>query len=63
MSEKKVVNRTVAIALGLVCIVLLAGLVATVAMSTTNTSNTQTINDLQAQIASKTTLLPHLTRR
>lgn len=60
MSEKKVVNRTVAIALGLVCIVLLAGLVATVAMSTTNTSNTQTINDLQAQIASKNNTITSL---
>ena len=60
MSEKKVVNRTVAIALGLVSIVLLAGLVATVAMSTTNTSNTQTINDLQAQIASKNNTIASL---
>jgi hypothetical protein len=61
MSEKKVVNRNVAIALGIMCILLANGLVGTIAVYTPmidNKSNTIAIRDLQiaelnSQIADK----------
>lgn len=55
MSEKKVVNRTVTIALGLVCIVLAAGLIVVLANGNTTASSDdqQTIADLQTQLTNK----------
>ena len=63
MSEKKVVNRKVAIALGLVCIILLVSLIVVVATGAAGTADSQKIDDLEAQIASKNNTIPHLTRR
>lgn len=60
MSEKKLVNRNIAIALGLVCIVLLSGLIVVVAMGIGGTSDSQTISSLQAQIANKDTTIASL---
>ena len=60
MSEKKLVNRNIAIALGLVCIVLLSGLIVVVALGIGGTSDSQTINSLQAQIANKDTTIASL---
>lgn len=44
MSEKKVVSRTVAIALGIVCIILVVGLVGAVAYITTKDSQITSLN-------------------
>lgn len=60
MSEKKLVNRNIAIALGLVCIVLLSGLIVVVAMGIGGTSDSQTISSLQAQITNKDTTIASL---
>jgi hypothetical protein len=60
MSEKKVVNRNIAIALGLVCIVLLSGLIVVIAMGIGGTSDSQTISSLQAQITNKDTTIASL---
>ncbi|MBE3116440.1 hypothetical protein IMZ68_04475, partial [Candidatus Bathyarchaeota archaeon] len=49
MSGKKHVNRNIAIALGVVCIVFLSGLIVVVAMGIGGTSDSQTISSLQAQ--------------
>ena len=46
-SQKKVVGRTVAIALGMVCIVLVAGLVGAIAVYT------PMVNNLESQTAEK----------
>jgi cell division protein FtsL len=54
MSEKKVVSRTVAIALGIICIVLAVGLVGAVANYTSIISGKDnTIASLNSQISSK----------
>jgi predicted PurR-regulated permease PerM len=45
MSEKKVVRRSVAISLGIICIVLIAGLVGAIAYYTMNTTSNTTYND------------------
>ncbi len=62
MSEKKVVNRTVAIALGLVCIVLAAGLVVVLAngIPLDNSEDQQAIADLQAQLTNRTNTITTL---
>ncbi|NMC61086.1 MAG: hypothetical protein GYA51_17150, partial [Candidatus Methanofastidiosa archaeon] len=52
MTDKKngkVVSRTIAVALGLVCVVLAAGLV-TVVVNGTVFGDQQTINELQAKV-------------
>jgi len=54
MSEKKVVGRNVAIALGIICIILAVGLVGAVANYTSIiTSKDNTISSLNSQITSK----------
>jgi predicted PurR-regulated permease PerM len=53
-NEKKVVNRTVAIALGVICIVLVAGLVSAIAIYTPQ------ITDLQSQITQKDSTISSL---
>ena len=56
MSEKKVVNRNVAIALGIICIILAVGLVGNIANMLKDNiiaSKDSTINDLNSQITSK----------
>jgi cell division protein FtsL len=54
MSEKKVVGRNVAIALGIICIILAVGLVGAVANYTSIiTSKDNTISSLNSQIATK----------
>lgn len=60
MSGKKHVNRNIAIALGVVCIVFLSGLIVVVAMGIGGTSDSQTISSLQAQIANKDTTIASL---
>ena len=62
MSENKVVNRTVAIALGLVCIVLAASLVVVLANGNTfaDSDDQQTIADLQAQLTNRTSTIATL---
>jgi uncharacterized coiled-coil protein SlyX len=61
MSEKKVINRNVAFALGLLCIVLAAGLVAVLALGNgSNSADAQTISDLQNQVASKNAAIASL---
>jgi predicted PurR-regulated permease PerM len=53
-SERKVVKRTVAIALGIICIVLVAGLVSAIAIYTPQ------ISDLQSQITQKDSTISSL---
>ncbi len=62
MSEKKGVNQTVAIALGLVCIVLAAGLVVVLANGSplANSEDQQTIEDLQEQLTNRTSTIATL---
>jgi TolA-binding protein len=62
MNENKVVNRTVAIALGLVCIVLAASLVVVLANGSNldGSDNQQTIADLQAQLTNRTSTIATL---
>jgi cell division protein FtsL len=59
MSKKKVVNRTVAIALAAACIVLLASLVGVIAVYNSNANNSNT-SDLQSQIASENSTISAL---
>ncbi|MCJ7559931.1 hypothetical protein MUO79_04855 [Candidatus Bathyarchaeota archaeon] len=64
-SQKKVVGRTVAIALGMVCIVLVAGLVGAIAVYTPMVNNLEsqtaekdnTISSLNSQISALTNLV------
>jgi TolA-binding protein len=62
MSEKKGVNQTVAIALGLVCIVLAAGLVVVLANGSpiADSQDQQTIADLQQQLTNRTNTIATL---
>jgi cytoskeletal protein RodZ len=60
MSQNKVVSRTIAIALGLVCVVLAAGLIVSVANGSLN-SDKQTISDLQDQVSSQSDQISSLT--
>lgn len=61
MSQNKVVSRTIAIALGLVCLVLAAGLIVSVANGSLNSNDKQTISDLQDQVSSQTDQISTLT--
>lgn len=61
-NEKKVVSRTVAIALGVICIVLAAGLVGSLVLYAPQVADLQSqITDKDSQIASLTTQVSSLT--
>jgi hypothetical protein len=60
MSETKVVSRTIAIALGLVCIVLAAGLIVVATNGSILGSDKQTISDLQTQVNNQTSQISTL---
>jgi TolA-binding protein len=62
MSEKKSVNKTVVIALGLVCIVLAAGLVVVLANGSpiADSEDQQTIAELQEQLTNRTSTIAAL---
>jgi uncharacterized coiled-coil protein SlyX len=59
ISNQKVVNRSVAIALGVICIVLAASLVVAVANGSLS-SDQQSITDLEEQVAEQTTKISSL---